>query len=63
MNFIPSDNTLKRHCITEIRNAQQANFAAMLFATQPVPVPVKQSIASVVLPLVGFLFIVALFFV
>ena len=62
MNIIPSDNTLKRHCLSEIKHSQQTNFAAMLFATQPVIEPVKHSIISVILPLLGFLFIIALFF-
>jgi len=65
MNFIPSDNTLKRHCLTEIRNIQRANFAAMLYAAQPVPVPEHHSMTSnyVILPLIGFLIVIMLFFV
>lgn len=68
MHNIPTDNTLRRHCLTEIRNTQQANFDAMIYATQQKPEVIEHEYApilslQVILPLIGFIFVVGLLFI
>lgn len=66
MYNIPSDSTLHRHCLSEIRSNQAEIFSKFIEAANPHIVTVQTAPVTdckVWLPLVGFIFVIALFFV
>lgn len=68
MNNIPEDNTLRRHCLTELNAKQKATFDSMIADALRQPATatsIEEPLFSipVLFGLVGFLFVIGLFFI
>jgi hypothetical protein len=68
MTNVPEDSMLRRHYLTELRNKQTANFDAFISATKTVLEPESEVhyypfwSNAVLLPLIGFVFMMCVVF-